>query len=400
MPQTPIPVHVSSEKREQLQALVRRTSTPHAIVVRAKIILSRSDGESPTEVAKKLDCHANNVTKWCKRWRDQPYVEALSDRCRSGRPLKIALETRCEAVAIACDREGDSKAPLEEVMTLDEIAEKVLARTGCEISRSSLHRVLHANGLRPHRIRYWMHSTDPEFQQKTKRICELYRNLPKDGIVLCIDEKPMQALSRRHPTHRTHDGSIRYEFEYIRHGTCTLLAAFDVRTGKVIGKVVAHRDAKTLEAFMETVAVQYPGKRIFVVWDNLSTHIDGPLKRWKAFNERHEHRFEFVYTPKHASWLNQVEIWFSILQRRVLRIGNFPSVEALDAAVLCFIDHWNKYEAHPFRWKFSGEFTPREKNRGLRIRRSATFGHRRAMVAKTRQTWASSSSQTGAIAHS
>lgn len=400
MPQAPIPVYVSAKEHGQLEGLVRRPSTPHAIVTRAKIILCRSAGEAPTDVARKLDCHANTVSKWCSRWNAQPYAEALSDRCRSGRPLKIPLETRCETVAIACDREGDAKAPLEEVKTLDEIVDKVLARTGCEISRSSVHRVLNANGLRPHRIRYWMHSTDPEFQSKTKRICELYRDFPKESIVISIDEKPMQAISRRHPTHRTHDGSIRYEFEYIRHGTCTLLAAFDVRTGKVIGEVVAHRDAKTLEAFMKTIAARYPGKRIFVVWDNLSTHLDGPLKRWKTFNARHDHRFEFVYTPKHASWLNQVEIWFSILQRRVLRIGNFPSVEALEAAVLRFIDHWNKYNAHPFRWKFSGEFTPREKRRGLRIRRSATFGHRRAMVAKTRRTWASSSSQTGAIAHS
>lgn len=400
MPQTPIPVHVSSENREQLEALVRRTSTPHAIVVRAKIILSRSEGESPTEIARKLDCHANTVSKWCSRWEDQPYIEALGDRCRSGRPLKIALETRCEVVAVACDRTGDSKAPLEEITTIDEIAEKVRARTGCKISRSSVHRVLNVNGLRPHRIRYWMHSTDPEFQAKTKRICDIYRDPPKDSVVLCIDEKPMQALSRRHPTHRTHNGSIRYEFEYVRHGTSTLLGAFDVRTGKVIGEVVAHRDAKALESFMETIAAQYPAKRVFVIWDNLSTHKDGPKFRWKNFNARHDNRFEFVYTPKHASWLNQVEIWFSILQRRVLRIGDFQSVEALETAVLRFIDHWNKYKAHPFRWKFSGEFTPKEKPHGLRIRRSATFGHRRAMVAKTRRTWTSSSSQTGAIAHS
>jgi transposase len=165
----------------------------------------------------------------------------------------------------------------------------------------------------------------------------------------------MQVLERKYPHHRDPKGRLRYEFEYKRHGVAALLAAFDVRTGEVHGRVVPHRTANALVEFLEAVARRYPEKQVYVVWDNLNIHYDGNDERWTAFNRRHGERFHFRYTPKHASWMNQVEIWFSILQRRVIRYGNFPSAATLREKVVGFIAHWNRWERHPFRWTWRSE---------------------------------------------
>ena len=106
---------------------------------------------------------------------------------------------------------------------------------------------------------------------------------------------------------------------------------------------------------MEAIARKYPAKQIYVVWDNLNIHYDGNDSRWTAFNGRHAGRFHFRYTPKHASWMNQVEIWFSILQRRIIRYGDFPSITVLREKVLGFVEHWNRWELHPFRWTWRSD---------------------------------------------
>ncbi len=143
---------------------------------------------------------------------------------------------------------------------------------------------------------------------------------------------------------------MRREFEYIRHKTSTLIAAFDIRTGEVYGQC-RRRTAKGLIAFLDAVAKRHPVGLVYIVWDNLNVHHG---KRWAEFNDRHGGRFRFVYTPKHASWVNQIEIWFSILQRRVLKHGSFVTKRELEIAVLGFIRCWNRVEAHPFRWTFRG----------------------------------------------
>jgi hypothetical protein len=138
--------------------------------------------------------------------------------------------------------------------------------------------------------------------------------------VLSIDEKTgMQARADLHPMHALEDGSVGREFEYTRHGTCTLIAAFDVRTGEVFGRCW-RRNADGIVRFLEEIAKKYPAGAVYVVWDNLNVHKGDAIE---AFNARHGRRFQFVYTPRHASWVNQVEIWFSVLQRRVLRYGSF-----------------------------------------------------------------------------
>jgi DDE superfamily endonuclease/Homeodomain-like domain len=278
------------------------------------------------------------------------------DAPRTGRPPLVSVQTRCEIVQLACERPVDSRVSFRDVWSYQAVADALYACSGERVSRSTVRRVLGARGLRPHRVRYWLHSPDPDFRAKVARICRLYRHPPEDAVVVCVDEKPMQALARRHPLHVGHRGRLRHEFEYRRRGTCSLLASFDIRTGKVFSRVVRHRDARQLLAFMHALAQHYEGRRVYVIWDNLNLHYDGRDARWTRFNQEHGRRFRFVYTPLHASWVNQVEIWFSILQRRILRYGSFESVPALAHDVLGFTRHWNRSEARPFRWTFAGRF--------------------------------------------
>jgi transposase len=358
VPSGPRPRRVRIPRREwpRIQALTRLRHAQHDVVVRAWAIVWLSHGHGPTRVAMLVGCSDRCVRKWRERWEACPCIESLLDAARSGRPPRVSLETRCEIVQLACERPPDSRVVFRDVWTYQAIADALYECSGECVSRSTVRRVLGAGGFRPHRVRYWLHSPDPDFRAKVERICRLYRRPPKDAVVVCVDEKPMQALARRHPIHADRRGVVRHEFEYRRRGTCSLLGAFDIRTGEVFGRVVRHRDARALLSFLDALARRYEGRRVYVIWDNLNLHHDGRDARWTRFNEEHGRRFRFVHTPLHASWVNQIEIWFSILQRRVLRYGSFDSVTALARDVLGFIRHWNRAEAHPFRWTFAGRF--------------------------------------------
>jgi hypothetical protein len=258
-------------------------------------------------------------------------------------------------VQIACDR--PEKKAFRDVWTILSLREAVKKKTAFELSATEIRRILRDEKIRPHRVRMWLHSPDPRFRAKVREICKVYLR-PGTGTVLCVDEKPgMQALERKNPSKLPSIGRAgRREFEYIRHGTRALFAAFNPHTGKVFGQISKHRGADELMLFMERLALEYPTGSVTIVWDNLNTHC-GP--QWDEFNRRHGGRFRFLYTPLHASWVNQVEVWFSILSRRVLKYGDFASPEQLERAVRGFIRHWNTEEAHPFRWKFRGEFKGR-----------------------------------------
>ena len=339
--------------RRELRLLVRRQRAPYVIVQRARIVLLSHAGLGTEEVAARTGCSSRNVRKWKSRFSKAACVDSLEDRGRSGRPAQVPVAIRCKLVQLACERpdDQDPPAPFRDIWTYRSLADSLQEQTGYQLSVSEVGRILRFEKLRPHRIRQWLKSSDPNFLSKAKRICNLYVRPPKGAVVVCVDDKPMQVLSRKHPTHvDPRDGSVRYEYEYKRHGTQSLLAAFNVKTGRVFGRVVVRRTADALVSFMNALARRYPNKKIYVVWDNLNTHYDGKDSRWKRFNERHGHRFRFVYTPTHASWMNQVEIWFSILQRRVLKHGDFATRRDQAQRVDGFIRHWNRRECHPFRW--------------------------------------------------
>ncbi len=354
---------MSPEVRDEITRLAHSAKKAHRLVVRARIVLFAAEGRTDAEVAAITDVAVRTVGTWRRRFTASPRAKVLDDARRSGRPPRVSLATRLEVIKLACDRPDGDKTPFREVWTQQALADALLAETGVSLSRSEVGRILHSEGLRPHRVRQWLHSPDPLFAEKVARICDLYLSPPSGAVVVCVDEKPMQALSRKHPTRVGPHAVVRREFEYVRHGTCSLLGGFDVATGEVLGEVVLRRDADALVAYMHRVAARYPDREVYVVWDNLNIHYDGKVARWTEFNRAHGGRFHFVYTPLHASWVNQVEVWFSILERRVLRHGSFADVPQLAEVVLGFIRHWNAVESHPFRWTFRGRFeqTPLER---------------------------------------
>ena len=328
---------------------------PHRQVVRARIVLLAAKGLGNRAIAAKVGCTERNVYAWRTRFARCPLAASLEDRRRSGRPARISVSVRCELIKLACERPDEEKAPLRDVWTQQALQSALREETGVLISLTEVRRLLAVEGLRPHRVRYWLHSPDPEFRPKVERICDLYLDPPRGAHVVCVDEKTcIQALERKHSGRPAAPGRMgRFEFEYIRHGTRALIAGFDVRTGKVFGRLRRRRRAVDLAAFMEQLAHRYPRGEVYVVWDNLNIH-HGPA--WDAFNARHGGRFHFVYTPLHASWINQIEIWFGILHRRILKHGDFASPEQMVARIEAFIAHWNRLEAHPFRWTFRGRF--------------------------------------------
>lgn len=349
-------VRLGRKTRRRLEHRARCGSRSHRCVIRARLILLLTANPSVRSAARQLAMDPKTVRLWRGRFLAQG-IKGLKDLPRSGGPPVIDPVARVNCHSLACGKPEDFGVPHRTRWSYDALIAAFRSNhPGVRMSRSSLHRILESAKIRPCRYKTWMHSPDKDFQPKVTTICSLYAKPPADSIVLCIDEKTgMQALDRRFPVKPPAPGRLaRFEYEYKRNGTRVLLAAFEVHTGRVYSEVRPNRKEVDLIEFMENVAKQFPKKDIYVIWDNLNIHHDGKTARWRAFNRRHRGRFHFVYTPLHASWVNQVELFFSIVARRVLRYGVFTSLADLEQKVQGFIDHWNHHEAHPFRWTFKG----------------------------------------------
>lgn len=318
--------------------------------LRARIVLAAAGGEASSSIARRLNVSIDTVSQWRGRFAREG-LDGLSDRLRGGRKPTITPIQRCQIVSVACEPGPQGQNGLHG-WTLELLKETLASRGIVHISRSHLHTILERADLKPHKKRLWLHSPDPDFRAKVAEIVELYLNPPPGATVICIDEKTgMQATERKHPDRPTRPGEAgRREFEYVRHGTQALIAAFLVHHGDILTRCGKTRTGDDLETFMEKVAQRVPGV-IDVVWDNLNIHHG---ERWERFNARHGNRFRFHYTPLHASWVNQVELWFGVLQRRCLNNGSFRSVQELGAAVAAFVAYWNRKAKHPFRWSFTG----------------------------------------------
>jgi transposase len=348
------PLTLSDSERRELERRVKAPTATQREALRAQIVLACASGKTAKDVARQLAVSKRCVEKWRARF-VRERVAGLKDRPREGRKLTYEATTRIELIALACEplaMEGNK--PIRR--TIEQVRQLAVERGIVEqIGWSTVQRILSDADVRPHHVRGWLHSPDPNFRQRVNEITALYLSPPPGAVVISVDEKPgMQATERRHPSRAAAPGrSARYEFEYQRHGTQTLIAGFVVHTGEVLAACGDTRNAADLVSFMEGVAERFPDQPVHVIWDNLNIHYDGKDDRWTRFNERHGQRFVFHYTPKHASWVNQVELFFSIVQRRCLRGASFHSTAELRTAVLAFIEQWNR-KAHPFRWTFRG----------------------------------------------
>jgi hypothetical protein len=288
--------------------------------------------------------------------------------------------------------------------SLDDLAYHILKDAHYrDMSRSTVQRILAEADLKPHKSRYWLHSDDPDFESKALAICRLYLAAPRlyqrGELVLCVDEKTsIQALERLYPTKPAEPGRVeRREFEYLRHGTRCLLGTLVVPTGQILGSVTARRGRWDFVRHIRDVVEAFPqATKFHWVMDNLNTHWTFELCRYlaraegeavwqgrpklrtgaqrRAFLQNPAHKHVVHYTPKHGSWLNQIEIWFGVLARRVLRRGEFHSVEELTRRILEYIGHYNAHQAHPYAWTYtgkplvSGEKTKRKRRRYQRTR--------------------------------
>lgn len=343
-------VRLLEKDRKVLEALVRQGTAAQRDVMRAKIALMCDEGQPTAVVAASLGMSIPSVSKWRGRIARQG-LAGLREMQRTGRPRRIGDAQRLQLLALACE-------PAEEqgraTPTLDELCVRAVEQGVVEhISRSHLQRILQAGDVRPHRVRQWLHSPDPQFREKVNAICELYRQAPEGSVVLSIDEKTgVQAIERKHADRAPQCGRARRrEFEYIRHGTQALTAALDVHSGRVLGRCTDRRTQQDLLAFMEEVARAYPKGTVHVIWDNLNTHRAKAV--WDNFNARHGRRFEFHFTPLHASWVNQIELLFGIYSRRVLRHASHFSTAHLRQRTEAFIAQRNA-SPKPFKWTFAG----------------------------------------------
>lgn len=343
-------IQLSREDCKTLERLIRRGTAEQRQVIRARIALMCHAGASTTAIAEAVGVSVQTVSHWRTRLARQG-LKGLNEVARPGRPRRIDAAQRLELLSLACEpAEVQGRA----TPTLDEVVERAVERGVVkQISRSHLQRILQAGDLRPHRVRQWLHSPDPQFRQKVNAICELYRQAPKGSVVLSIDEKTgIQAIERKHADHPPAPGRVRRrEFEYIRHGTQALIAALDVHCGRVMGSCTDRRTQADLLAFMEQVALACPKGHVHIVWDNLNTHRAQAV--WDAFNVRHGHRFVFHFTPLHASWVNQIELLFGIYSRSVLRHASHSSIAQLRERTEAFMAQRNQ-APKPFKWTFAG----------------------------------------------
>lgn len=350
-------MNLSAEDRAELERISRAATSTQRAAGRARIILECERGGSAEVIGERLGTSPSRVERWRSRFlRDG--LAGLEDRPRPGHPPQFGPLVHAELIALACEPRGElEKQNGKNRRTLEDVRQEAIRRQIVpSISWTSVQRILAGLDIRPHVIEQWIHSPDPCFREKVAEITDLYLHPPPNSVVLSIDEKTgMQALERRFPDRLPGPGRPRrQEFEYKRRGTQALICSFEVGTGTVLGSCGDTRTGEDLVRFMEAVAGRYPTGAVHVIWDNLNIHFDGADGRWTEFNHRHGERFVFHYTPKHASWMNQIELFFGILERLSLRHASFSSKEELRATVLAFLDYWNRERAHPFRWTFTG----------------------------------------------
>lgn len=220
------------------------------------------------------------------------------------------------------------------------------------ISWTTIQRVLSVAELKPYRMEYYLNCKDVDLLKKARKICRLYLNPPKNAVLISFDEKSGTQALEREILRQTGMGKIyRMEFKYKRHGTIDLFAAFEVKTGKVFSKCYAKHSSKEFLHFLKLLRKRYKGKRMIIILDNLKTHRTEEIKQWLKAQKG---MVKFVFTPKHASWLNQVELWFRHISQKCLKRLSVTSVKELIRKIIAWIRTYNMFYAKPYNWKFNG----------------------------------------------
>ena len=335
MPRVAPVITLNSVTDTMLHHLIRSPSTPQGLALRSRIVLAASAGQSNQDIATTLRIPEGTAGKWRRAFATSG-IDGLRDAPRAGRPPKHGPEVWERIQARACQQpEAYSRWTV-----------RTLARD-LKLPSATVHDVLVASGLQPHRIRTFTFSPDPDFEAKLLDIVGLYLHPPEHALVLCVDEKSgIQALDRTQPGLPLRARRPRtWTNEYVRNGTQALLAALDVATGRVIAHVKDRRTSVNFLRFMDEVVTAFPQRDLHVVLDNLKIHKNPAARRWL---KRHP-RVHFHHTPTHASWVNLIEVFFSILGKQGLSHRVDRSKVSLRAFLQQYLAQYNQTSA-PFTW--------------------------------------------------
>jgi transposase len=328
---------LADEERERLQSLAHRARSQPLLARRARVVLACAEGLDNQAVAKKLRCSKGMVGKWRARFL-KTRLEGLYDEPRPGAPRKI----------------GDDQIEQIVIQTLESTprgqthwSTRELAKAS-GLSRMTISRIWRAFGLQPHRSETFKLSPDPLLVEKVRDIAGLYMNPPDHALVFCVDEKSqIQALDRTQPMLPMRPGQLeRRTHDYKRHGTTSLFAALDLKTGRVIGQLHRRHRSQEFRRFLDTIEANVPADLdVHIVLDNYGTHKTALIRNWFAKRPR----FHLHFTPTYGSWINLVERWFAEITNKRIRRGIFRSVKELEAAIREYLDIHNE-RPKPFVW--------------------------------------------------
>jgi transposase len=354
-----VPVVLTASERRTLKKRVHGHKTPYRDRFRAKVVFLASRDWPNARIARELGSTEDMVRLWRRRFAEDG-VAGLSDRSRSGRPRQIAALERAQICALACQLPMQTGVPLAhwtgpELRT--ELLERGLVST---VSVSSVLRILAENPIKPWQHQSWIFMRDPDFAAKAQVVLDLYEGwyegepLGTGDRVVSVDAKPsIQARARCHPSVPARPGEpVKVEHEYERAGALALLAGKDIHSGEVTATCPPATGIAPFMALMDICMARdryKKARRVFVIVDNGSDH------RGKTATRRLKDKYAnciMVHTPVHASWLNQIEIFFSIIQKKVVSPNNFASLAELESTLLAFVKRYNK-TAKPFNWKFT-----------------------------------------------
>ncbi len=342
---------ISGDDKAVLESWLRAGKTEQRYPDRAKIILELHNGKSNKAVSAQLNTREATVSKWRKRFQENGII-GLQDKPRSGKPKKYTSEDEERIL-----RKIDEPVPKGYAKWNGPLLSRQLEN----VSKDEVWKVLRKNKIYLQRNHSWCISTDPEFSKKAADIVALYLHPEQNAVVLCIDEKPsIQALSREQGWLKLPDGRAisGYSHEYKRNGTITLFAALEIASGQIKGKLYKRKRRREFLDFMNEVVQGYEmNQQIHVILDNFSTH-KPKNDKWV---QRHKN-VHFYYTPTHASWLNMIEIWFSLLSRHALKGRSFNNVKELITGIRDYMEVYHE-SAHPFEWTKEKVFAKPLKNK-------------------------------------
>ena len=353
-------ITLTGSQRRELTRLTRAGRTEQRLVMRAAIVLAAAAGQANARIARWLGISEDTVRKWRHRWCAAPGVASLADAKRSGRPAEFTGGQVAQVKAMACTPPADKGLPLSRWSCPELARHAVDDGIAASISSATVRRWLSEDAIKPWQYRSWIFITDPDFTAKAQRVLDLYDRIwegkllgPGDYVVSADEKTSIQARCRCHPTLPPGTSrQIRVNHDYHRRGALAYLAAYDVHRGQVFGRCEDTTGIAAFERLVDQVMTTEPyasAERVFWIVDNGSSH------RGQAAIDRLTTQYPnaiMVHTPVHASWLNQVEIYFSIVQRKVLSPNDFNDLDAITDRLSAFETRYNQ-TARPFKWKFT-----------------------------------------------